>query len=307
MVGDDPDQEPVPPKLRPIRMFAQQQCIESIGTNFGQGFGQIQHDLNTAANMAYNAVIDAATVSNATPTLGSKDIGLEEDFTVSPGRIKMVDATGEELQKAFYRLDPGPPSQQLAEVPFKLYELAQAAMSAPDVLSGSEGKSGETWRGMASRIEQATSQLSYFGRKFAALVEQILYNNAYLNELHMPEQEFVDFGGQTGVEVRREWYRRSYSISLRSDMSFTPRQQKIAEADETAKIVLDLPDFIGNPAIRYEVIRKVFEARGQHELVRLMGQPPPPPQAFTGPPPPAPPGGQPPQIDPGANPPGAGQ
>jgi hypothetical protein len=273
---------PSPPRYVPIRMFTHGVCIESIGTMLGLGFGRQQAELTLAANMAYNQFIDQASLSNAKMYVCTKDIEpLPNTIKATPGKWLAVDCSAEDLKNGILPLEPGPANPQLGETALKLYELAEAAAFSPDVLSGASGKSGETWRGQANRLEQALQQLGYFARKFSFVVERVLINNAYLNSLWMDEEEFFDFQKDTGILVRKEWYRRNYRITFRSDLSFTPRQQKIAEADEAAQVVYKLVGLgVTNPALLYAATVKVLEARGLHDMVELLGAPPGPPASF---------------------------
>lgn len=281
---------PVPPRMVPQRLFTRGVCIQSLGSAMGLGFGRIQTELNRAANTAYNQMVDQATMNNAGGWLASKNWKTSDTVAIEPGKITPTTMTAQELKDGLREFKPGPPNPMLSDVALKLYEFSQSSASAPDVLSGASGKSGETWRGQASRVEQAVKQLSYFGRKFAQFVEHILERHAYLNSVFLPESEFVSWSAGSRVEIRREWYRLGYTVSVRADLSFTPRVQRIAEADEILQMVLKVPHLMANNAIVYAALVDDFEARGKPDMVKLLGAPPPAPPQFQGPPPPMPEG-----------------
>lgn len=292
----DPDAAPEAPRQKPIQLFSHAVYIENLSGALGVAPGRIQADHNRAANILIDQFVDQATLNNTPFGIASRSLNLPEVFDVRPGTWKKVDADPADLKDGLREWRPGPANPQVVELVDKVKDWSQASLQSPGVLSGQEGKSGETWRGIASRIEQATKQLSYGGQKFVhEFVGQILENNAYLNSLYLPETElqylFNHLIGQNQqVMVSREMYARRYDWHLRADLRFATKAQRIGEADELVQMAMGIPALAMNPAFMYAVISQALEARGKHDLVAKLGAPPSPPPQFMLPMP-VPPGG----------------
>ncbi len=279
-LGEEPD----PGHMDPIHMFAHGVCIEPLTGNLGLGFGRIESDFNIAANVLTNQFIDAATLANCKGYITTDIVNFERPMSWKPGAInKASGLTGGEIKQNIMPMDVGPANPQLMDMVQLCYEWGQSAIQAPAVLSGEPGKSGETFRGIATRVEQATKQLSAATRHFAEFGTQILKNNARLNWLFMDDEELIfvnDTRVQKMVEMRvtREMYRSNYNVAFRSDLKFTPEGQKTQEADQLAGAILATEVLKGDLAIQHAVIRQTLEARGKDDLVPLLGPAPPPPQ-----------------------------
>lgn len=310
---DDPDAEPPMPDKKPIHMFAHGVCFENMVGSLGLSFGRMQADFNRMANVSINQFADAATLGNCWTLLTTETVQFKDGFSFGPGKVnKAVGTTGAELKNNIMELKPDGANPQLLQLADKAYTWGQSSIQSPDVLSGEPGKSGETYRGLASRIEQATKQLSVPAGRYAnVFLRQILQNNARLNAVFLPEdeiQQVVDWklGMMREIRVGRHLYQRDYNVELRADMRFASEAQRISEADEIVQLAQNVPQLQGNMAFWYEAIKDALEARNKHKLVSLLGPAPPPPQTPFGI---QPQQGMPP-APPGANapaPPGGGQ
>lgn len=295
--------EPDPIQREPIYLFAHQVCIEPMTGNLGISYGRVQADFNRAANVALSQVTDTATLNNATSYI-SWGLEFEEgELDLSPGKVnKVTGAIGASIKDHLMPLQTGQASPQLFEIVKLSLDQAQASIQSPGVLSGEEGKSGETKGGIMSRIEQATKQLSVVTQKYGDFVRQVLVNNAYLNSIFLREEEIQQvFNTESGryeeLKLGRKLYERNYRVQLKSDLRFTTNAQRIEEADELVKMWLQIPALTMNPIFGYAVLKGSLVARGRQDLVQLMGTPPQPPNGimppFVGMPPPPPPAGQP--------------
>jgi hypothetical protein len=294
----DPLEVPKPPQRKPINMYSHGVCIEPLTGVVGIGYGRILTDLNVAANVAVSQFTDAATLANCWGMLVSEEFDPTNELEVSPGKFtKVKGLSSAELKNAVMELRPSPANPQLMELVRLMREMASDAAQAPDVLSGAAGKSGETYRGHSARIEQATLQLGVVARNFANFFEQILKNNAKLNSIYLPDEEIINISAQPGmasepVVIRRDMYKKNYQIEVRSDLKFTSMAQRIAEADEVLGIVMSNLILMMNMGLVYETVKQCLIARDMHNLVPLLGPPPPPLTVPMSPPgmPPAPPG-----------------
>lgn len=312
-------QEPKPVRMEPIRLFAHGVCIEPMRGNLGLSYGRIQADLNRAANVATSQYVDAATMNNVKVFLTASNVEMPADFSISPGKFhNLVGVSPGELAGSIMPLDAGPPSDGLMRFTENAYEWAQAGIQSPNVFSGEPGKSGETFRGINARIEQATKQLQVPTQKYVDFLTEILKNNSLLNSIYLPDEEMVLVADMPTIpegneyipdpmakliKVGRWMYEKGYAVEVRADLRFVPQQQRVQEADEVLMTIGQHPMMRGNVQFQLAALKKSLEARGRRDLVALLAPPPPPPQ-------PGPPGGGPPPSGgpPGAppGPPGAG-
>lgn len=303
-----------PVRMDPIQMFAHGVCIEPLVGSLGLSYGRILSDFQRAANVALSQFADAAHLANSWSII-TPGIDFDGGFEISPGRInKAIGHTGQELRNSIVELKPGAANPQLLDVVSLMYQYGQTAVQAPNVLSGEPGKSGETYRGLASRIEQATKQLGVATRNYANFFEQIAKNNAKLNEMYMPDEELIYLndhmlGTFDELRIGRAMYQRDYRVEIRADLRFTTESQRVAEADEVLAMVGAIQPLQNNPAFVYVALKNALEARNQADLVQALGAAPPAPEQAASwlTPPPVMPQGMP-GAPPGpAAPPGVGQ
>lgn len=305
---DDPMEGPVAPRKVPIHLFTHCVCIENFVGIYGLSYGRMQADHNRAINVLLSQFIDTGTLANVPALLATDSVDFGGVKAIAPGDVvKVKGLIGGELRNNIMELPTKPANSQLLQVMELLQRSAQTSMQAPEVLSGEPGKSGETYRGISARIEQATKQLSVYTRKAADGLEQVLKNNAKLNAKFLKDEEIVyiaetAMGPRMPVKVGRQMYERDYKIQIRSDLRFATQAQRIAESDELMGIAGKVPQLMQNPAFVYKTLTKVLRARGMDDMIQLLGQAPPPPQVF-GEMPQPPPG----QAPPGGMPPGGAQ
>jgi hypothetical protein len=314
----DPKNLPDKPKsIRkvPIHMFSHGVCIEPLTGDKGLGFGRILADYNKAANTALSQFIDGATVGNCPVHLVSGKMNLK-DVRIQPGKFISVEGiTGTEMKNEIQRVDFGPANSQLMDVVQKCQDWGESSVQAPAVLSGEAGKSGETYRGLATRVEQATKQISVAARNYSFFLTQILKNNARLNAIFLNDEEIIQVTskgiGPEEVMISRDMYKRDYRVMFRSDLKFTSEAARVQESDYIVQMAASLPALQGNMAFMHAALVQSLQARGQDALIPLLGPKPPMPQTPFGiqPQPMAPPGaapGQPPTAPPKQGVPGPG-
>jgi hypothetical protein len=296
---DDPAAAPKQPDKQPIRLFTHGVCIEVPGGSLGMGYGRMQADFNRAANTAMSQFIDAATLANCQTLITSGTWEWEKDeFKIAPGAInKLIGASAEEMKNGVMPFKFGDANPALLKVVELVSAAAESSIQGPAVLSGESGKSGETARGISARIEQATKQLSVVTGKYAReVLTNVLKNNAYLNSIYLPEDELfqmeknlIPLGMEPPFRVSRALYERDYQIEIRADMRFATQAQRVGEADDALKLIQSIPQLQGNAALIWAATKECLEARGKHDMVRMLGPAPPPPAVPLGTPPPAPP------------------
>lgn len=322
---------PAPVRRVPVEMFSHGVCIDNPEGILGLSLGTMLAKMNEIVDASLNAFFDAAMLGNVWSLIvpDMLDLG-SSSIAVEPGKIfKVKGAVAEKLKDQIMELRAAQANPQLFDFARYFTETADSAAAAPGVLSGEPGKSGETFRGLATRREQATKQLSAAGIRFIAFMDNIVRNNAKLNAIFLPEDQIIqvadhytdvreytvgpDGQPQADIHVGRDLYRRNYSVTFTADVRFASQTQRISEADEVLGMVTQIPPLQSNSALLYAAVAKALKARGQQDLIPMLGPAPPPPTVPMGmmPPPmpgmpgmgPPPPGGPPPPN--GAEPPPA--
>ena len=286
---EDPMTAPRPVRWVPIQMFTHTPNIEPVFGSLGLGLGMLQADLNRAANVALSQFTDSATLGNIWSII-TTGIEFEDDFEITPGKHnKAVGISPEQLAKSIYELRPTAANPQMMELVNFMAEYAQSAAQAPQVLSGEPGKSGETYRGIATRVEQATKQLSESTRGFGdGTVLGVLKNNAKLNAIYLPDEEIIQInnhrlGTTEEITIGKALYQRDYRVELRSDLRFTSDAQRVQEADEALSLAVSVPPLQNNLAFWWQACKNCLESRNQWELLQRLGPEPPAPAFFGGP------------------------
>jgi hypothetical protein len=314
---------PDPIRRVPIEMFSHGVCFENPNGTLGLSPGHILADLNRLTDESLNHFYDAAMMANSWTVVVPEgfDMG-SSSVPMAPGKVHRIkNFTGEQIKNAIHEFRAGPANQQLMEIVRLVGENADSSVSAPGVMSGEPGKSGETYRGGAQRLAQATKQLSQAGLMYCDFLGNILKNNARLNALFMPEDELLQVGNhfaearkltidpmtgqpKSALNISREMYRRDYSVSFTADLRFSSQEQKISQLDEVLAMIMQMPPLQANNAFVYDVLAKSLRARGMADLIPMLGPPPPPPAVPFGSPPPPVPGAVPPGAEGGGPAPG---
>lgn len=294
-----PDGMPAPRPVRrvPVEPFSHGVCVDNPAGALGLSFGTVLAELNKLSNEALNRFYDSATLGNIQSYIVPEGLDLGTSMlTLTPGKVfRAKGVTGEQLKNMIHELRASPANPQLLDIVRFATDNADSAVAAPGVLSGEPGKSGETFRGLATRREQATKQLSASGIRYLQFLNRIIVNNARLNALFLPEHEIIQVGNhfaearkatvdpmtgapQPEIAISREMYRRNYAVTFTADVRFTSQAQRIAESDELFQMTMSAPPLMSNPALVYAVTANSFRARGQQGLIPMLGPPPPPPE-----------------------------
>jgi hypothetical protein len=308
---------PKPCKQKIIEPFSHGCCIWNPDGSHGLGVGMLLVPFQMQANIALNQFIDQATLSNSFTGFIHKMVKLPTGTTtINPNELVTVDGIPPDgVEKAFFQWRPPPANQQLLEAVTLAQESADGVSSAPDVLSG-EKSGDETYRGQATRVEQAVQQLSVFAANFILVLSQVAKNNALLNYQFLPDEQLQDVMDPATqqmqqVKIGRDMYKDDFNIIFSADLSFASEAARKAEADDvlgmlTKAIPPQLAPVIVPPTIYAEAVRNCFRARGLYAMASMVYSDEVIQQRFaaqSAPPPGAQPGGPPaPGAHPGAPP-----
>lgn len=287
---------PEPPRKEPILMFAHGVCLEPLLGNLGVGLGRIDGQLNIATNTVWSMFLDASALGNGKTFITSSNVDFQGPFKIGPGVInKAKNIMPSDLANAFLPLEFGAANPQLIDAADRFMQFGEQAANTPDIMSGAEGKSGETARGVQARIEQTNAMIRVPTMSFADFAIQVMKNNCKLNAVFCDEEEIfyvnrynedLQVAGAQLVKAARAFYDNEYEIELVSDLQFRSRSQKVQEADEIVQLPNAMPDLAFNYAFKYHALKQALEARGFRKMARtLLGPPPPLPQNTFGLPP----------------------
>lgn len=304
----DPAYEPEPPRREAIQMFTHQTGILAPTGPLGTGIGRVLTDHTIAAQTIMNQTIDLGTLNNSWTMLMAGRNNLPPDFRITPGRINVIPGiSSNDLAKLLIPLQAPSPNPMQFEMVRMISQWAQGAAQSHDVMSGAAGKSGETARGIQTRLEQATKQASFMTGKLARFTTQLVKNNAKLNAMFLPEKQEIwvnnhKLGSGRLLSVGRKMWERDYNVVMRADLRFTSQAQRIEEAHALFALVTQTPQFANLMALHQRAAREVFVAQGREDMVPYLGPEAPPPETPMGVPMGPPPGTPPPPPPPGADP-----
>lgn len=286
--------EPEPVRRVPIEYGSHGVCIENLDGSLGLGIGLLLEEFNKSANTAASQFADSATLANVATAIMPENVRMEPgDNVFHPGEIhKVRGLSPDQINNAIKIIQFPPANPQLLEVVRLAMESADGVSSAPDVLSGEPGKSNETYRGIATRVEQATKQLTVLAMNYLEMVTNVIKNNARLNAVFLDASEMKSVVDprtleSVDIEVGRGLYAEDYNIAFTADVRFGGRAQKISEADELVAMIGAIPPplqpIIFPPSFVYEAVCRSLKARGAHDMIRFMGPRPPVPGPGTSP------------------------
>ena len=280
---DQSGSPPEPCKQKVIERFSHGCCIENPEGSHGIGIGTLLMPHQVAANITQNQFTDLATLSNEMGLGGFMHTNMKLDpgvKTVEPGVIMRVSGIPPaDMEKAYFRLTAPQANPQLLQALQGQESAADGISSAPDVLSGQKD-GDETFRGQATRVEQATKQLTVHASNFVQVLTNVGKNNALLNFMFMPDQMDMDVQDPNTqkaekITVGRDMYKDSYDILFSADLSFSSRAAKIAEKDDALGMVTkgippQIAQLIFPPTMFSAMARECFKARGMYDLAAMV-------------------------------------
>ena len=276
--------EPKPCRQKVIEPFSHAVCIENPDGSFGLGIGSLIEPHNMAANIMLNQAIDQGTIANGGLTFIHSLCKLPPGVTsIEPGKLNVIDGIPlDTMAKGIFQLNLPQPNPMLLQGVNMQHEAADAVSSAPDVLSG-EKEGDETFRGQATRVEQAVKQLTVLAGNFMLAMTQIAKNTALLNFQFLPDAQDLDVPNPItdkpeAITVGRDLYKDDLDLTFSADLTFTSRAAKIAEKDDllgmvTKGIPPQLASMIFGPQLAVivgAIVRDCLVARGAGDIAALM-------------------------------------
>lgn len=281
--------EPQPARKEPIEYFTHAVCQYDPHHSLGIGIGWQLFGFNQVANTITNQYIDTATINNDKPLVVPEGVFRESgDIDIHPGKILRANVPVEQMGNVVRELSYPPANPQMMEITKLIIDEAKQLASNPDVFAGAEGKANETYRGIATRVEQAIKPLTAIALRYLRFLTHVVQKNARLNSVFLPDEEFISVvdptKGRQGIVVTRAMYEQDYDVTFTADTRFVSQAQQIDEAVQLEQMVITDQGFyqrIEGQQFLYEARVRRLKAMRRQDMIPFLGtrpQPPPPPQ-----------------------------
>lgn len=236
--------------------YAEYSYLPGLGV-YGFGLLHLIGSLGEAATDTLRALLDSATFANLQGGFKSKDAAFAAgELELTPGVWKDVNASADELSKAFYT----PPFREPSEALFKLLgyltDLARRFASTTDLQVG-EGSNKAPVGTTIAMIEQGQKLYSSVHKRGHASVGVELRMLFELNQEHIPEEGYkYTVPGDDRVVYRKDYDNAIVSAVPVSDPNIFSQTQRIAQGQALYQMWRDDPTGWKG----YEVKRRVCDA-----------------------------------------------
>jgi chaperonin GroES len=124
--------------ITPVEYFTDFPFIPNAdGSIYGMGFGMLMAPLNEAVNTLVNQLIDAGTLSTLSGGFIGKNLRIKMgQLKIQPGEWKVVNASGEDMQKSFYPIPTKEPSAVLFQLLNMLISSGNQLASIAEIFVG---------------------------------------------------------------------------------------------------------------------------------------------------------------------------
>jgi hypothetical protein len=229
--------------------------------------------LQAAATGALRVLLDSAATASLSGGFMSKNANLKgETMVVSPGEWRPVDATSEDLQKAFFPIPVKEPSPALFQLLGLLIEGAQRFTATTDIQTGgSDGKN----------VAVGTiTQLLERGEKVMSTIHR-LHHGSVADELRLRFELCSDYAPEDGYpydvageerSVYAEDFQPGIDIIPVSDPNIFSSSQRVAIAQAVYEVSAANPDVVP----RKVAIKRLFKAMRAPDVDELVPEDAPP-------------------------------
>jgi hypothetical protein len=265
---------------------------------YGIGLGTLLGPTNEAVNTLINQLIDAGTLSNMQGGFLARGAKLKGGSTrFRPGEWKIVNTTGEDLQKSIFPMPVAAPSPALFNLLSMLIQAGERVSAVSDMMTGENPGQNQPATTTMAVLEQGMKVFnSIYKRIHRSLAQEfrIMYRlnfDTLDDELYQTMlDDTIDMGQfqgqkpspeqlqqvQQGVAaenaaatVQEDFESENMDIIPASDPNMVSDATRMLRANDLMeKMAAGLPI---NPAV---VTRKVLEAAGHEDIDELMTMPP---------------------------------
>lgn len=230
--------------------------------------------LQEAATGALRCLLDSGATASLNGGFVAKDANMKEQrLAIEPGVWKPVDATSDELAKAFFTPPTRDPSPALFNLVGFLTDRAEKFAATTELMTGETNAKAPVGSTIAV-IEQAAKVFSTIHRGLHMSMAEELRLRYELIQEHMPVGGYpYDVDGQHEGLFEAD-FAPGVSITPVSDPNIFSSAQRVAIAQAVYQLAGENPDIIKRPV----AVRRVLEAIKVPDIDELMieNEPPPP-------------------------------
>jgi hypothetical protein len=242
---------------------------------YGLGLFHLIGGLQEAATGALRVLLDSAATSSLQGGFVGKDVALNESrLEIEPGVWKTVDATTEDLQKAFFTPAFNEPSPALVTMLEFLVSRMEKFTATTEMMTGEGNSKNAPVGSTIAMIEQGGKVFSTIHRGLHMSMASELRQRFELTQEFMPAEGYpydVD-GAHEGIFAQD--FAPGVTIQPVSDPNIFSSAQRLALAQMTYEIAMANPDIVN----REEGIRRMFDAARVPDVDKLfVSKEPPPP------------------------------
>jgi hypothetical protein len=261
-----------PLKRRRVR-FVKYGYVPGFGL-YDLGLFHLMGGLQQAATGALRVLLDGAATSSLQGGFVAKDANMKDQrLEIEPGVWKPLDATSEELNKAFFTPPFKEPSTALMTLLDFLTQRAEKFTATTEIMTGeSNGKAPVG--SVVAIIEQAAKVFSTIHRGLHMSMAQELRLRFELIQENMPAEGYPYDVEGAHEGILKEDFAPGVSIQPVSDPNIFSSAQRVAVAQATYQVAQENPDIVD----RKVAVRRVLDAIRAPDVDELMisSKPPPP-------------------------------
>jgi hypothetical protein len=242
---------------------------------YGYGLFHLIGGLQQAATGALRAIIDGAATASLQGGLMSKDASMKaEDLIIEPGVYKQVDATSEDLGKAFFTPPFKEPSPVLFQIMGFITQRAEKFAATTEMQTGTENAKNMPVGSTAAMIEQGSKVFSTVHKTLhKSLGEELRLRYDLLAEYIPVEGYPYDVGGDNQALFAQD-FAPGLQIVPVSDPNIFSNAQRVAINQAVYDLAQQNPDVLDRPV----VIRRVLTGLNVPDIDELfIDQGPPEP------------------------------
>jgi len=237
--------------------FAHHKYLPGLGF-YGFGLCHVIGSLQNACSGAVNAILDAAQMATFQGGFKTKEgKNLSGELRLEPGVFKDVDATNEDLQKAFFTPPFKEPGPALPNLLAQLVEQGQRFAGTSDAAVGDASNMGPVGTTIAL-IEQSQKPQSAVHKRLHKSMSDELRMFGDLVHDFMGESYNYTIGGDAQSLMRSDFNCHVHVVSV-TDPNISSNTQRIQQAQAIGQSMQQWPDLF-TPKKKAAAVMRLFEA-----------------------------------------------
>lgn len=240
---------------------------------YGYGLYHIMSGLARSSTGALRALLDAANFANLRGGFRSRDARISgKDMVVSPGEWKEVEATSEELAKAFFPLPYEEPSPVLFNLLGLMDELGRRLGGATEVLVGDANTNGPVGTTLALIEQSLKTQTGVHLRLHRAMAHELQLFMELVGE-YIPANGYeYSIPGEDGMLLAEDFDGRVDVMPV-SDPNVVSSVQRITQSQTVLDLAAQQPDLYDMRAVHMNMLH-AMRIQNAEQFLPEQQQPP---------------------------------